>query len=146
MKKLIEALKKEAQMEYLMVLTATFIYLYFVYSEALGPFIGSSFVIMMGIIPDPYFPILISICIATILAVPIYFIARRDENVLDLTQKDERELQHEYAISHTGYRVLVTLIGIYWFWFDMLNPWLLGIIAMTLLFRLGHRLILEYKG
>ena len=145
MKRIIEVLKKEPGTEYVIVLVAMFVYLCVVFGETLGSIFGAFIEITVEIVPDPYFSILISICIATLIAIPTYFVVKRDEEVLDLTQKDEREIQHEYAISHTGYRVLVTLIGIYWLWNDMFNPWLVGIIATTLLFRLGHRMILEYS-
>jgi hypothetical protein len=131
MKKLIEAYKKEEQTEYLYVVLAVVIVICSRFEDILlseqSP-LGTDYVVT-GVF---------SVCIA--LWFLFLFRAMKHDSALDEAERDEREIQHEYQISHEAYRILIILIGLYWFFFDFTNLWLVGIVATTLLVRLFYRM------
>jgi len=134
MKKLIEAFKKEEYMEYVFALFGIVVFLYALIGETL----------IDKIISNSSTALAVSITSIS-LGLGCFFMYRavKHDQVLGNMKKDERELQHDYEVAHTGYQVLMALVGTYWFLFDMSNLWLLGIIVVTLCTRLIYRVSLE---
>lgn len=129
MKKIIEVFKKEELTEYVCLLFVIGLFLAVIITELwvnINP-LAESGIIIGGVV------------VWSILA---YKALKHDWALAD-RKKDEREVAHDAAVGYLGYRVIISLLGFYWFVFDMTNLWLFGIIFVTLLTRLVYRYILE---
>jgi len=132
MKKLVEAFKKEEYTDYVLALFGVGFWVYLFFLALFEAYYKS--------LPTTLVVVTASISIAAWLL--LFYKAIKHDRLLEEKNKDERELQHDYEVAHTGYTFLISLVGIYWLSFDQ-NIWLLSIIIVTLGARLLHRFILE---
>ena len=133
MKKLIEAYKKEKQTEYLYVVLAVVIVICSRFEDIL---LSEQNSLITNYVLGGIGFIFVSMWFLLLHRV------MKHDSALDETERDEREMLHEYQISHEAYWVLIILIGLYWFFYDFTNLWLVGIVAVTLLVRLFYRMYL----